>query len=147
MVRPSPLFGIPTQIHCTLRVYPSGNGKTYVRYHYVIFVNVGEYFYQTQEYVAWCLKDTDGNIMRPLRTFDVPVDIGGVMIPQMVGSEIVDPLIAKEPVAMNQEPKDPNEDGEVTELGSDVEVGSDEELGLYLDPELEMDSEDEQSAA
>ena len=120
-----------------------------------------------QEYVAWCLRDADGHIGRPFRTFNVLVDEHEMMIPQMADGEVVDPLSTDEPIAMEQEPRvwyddpepmdeevepepmdqNPGEDGEIAELGSDVELSSKEELRWYLDPELEMDSEDERATA
>ena len=42
---------------------------------------MGEHDYQTQEYVEWCLRDVDGNIGQPLKTFDVLVDENEMMIP------------------------------------------------------------------
>ena len=34
------------------RAYSTGNGEMYIRYRSVVFVDVGEQFYQVQEYMA-----------------------------------------------------------------------------------------------
>ena len=57
----------------------------------MVFVDVGEYFFQTLKYVAWCFRDADGNEGQPLRTFDAPIGPDGLMDPQMADGEITDP--------------------------------------------------------
>ena len=63
----------------------------YVRCRFVVFVDVGEYFYQIQQYIAWYFRDADGNEGRPLMTFDVRISLDGVMDLQMANAEITDP--------------------------------------------------------
>ena len=41
--------------------FPSWNEEAYVRCGFVVFVDVGEYFYRIQEYVAWYFRDADEN--------------------------------------------------------------------------------------
>ncbi|XP_056166380.1 uncharacterized protein LOC130137892 [Syzygium oleosum] len=120
-----------------------------------------------QEYVAWCHRDADGNVGEPLRTFDIPVDDVGLMQPIIIDGEVIDPeitpewmmqeeevneepdVLAEDPEPMDEEEDEPEameqdveKDGEVAELGSDEEG-----FELYLDPELESDSEDERAQA
>ena len=52
-------------------------------------MDVGDYFYQTEEYVAWCLQDADGNRSKPLKTFDAPLDENGLMKPIVADGEVV----------------------------------------------------------
>ena len=125
-------------------------------------MDVGDYFYQTQEYVAWCLRDADGNRSRPLKTFDAPLDENGLMEPIVADGEVVNPqddqywnvhsgVMDGEPQVIVEdqdqvveeedelEAMDLDEDEEVAELDSDEEI--------YLDPELEPNSEDERAIA
>ena len=57
----------------------------------MIFVDAGEYYYQIQEYIAWCFRDADGNEGRPFRTFDTLIGLDAVMDPQMADTKIADP--------------------------------------------------------
>ena len=116
---------------------------------------MGEYFYQIQEYIAWCIRGADGEIGRPLRTFDIPIGQDGLMIPQIANGEVEDPHATTEPIAMeegsgviladpepmdDEEPEeiiqDVDEEGEVVEVGSDEELDPADNLRLYLDPEM-----------
>ena len=54
-------------------------------------MDVDEYFYHIQEYVAWCFRDVDGNEGRPIRTFHAPISSDVLMDPQTADGEIVDP--------------------------------------------------------
>ena len=135
----------------------------YIRYRSMVFVDVGEHFYQAQEYVAWCLRDEFGNIGQPLRTFDVPIDQNGVMVPQMADGEVIDPTPMDKSVEMEvetelgiqQENPPLEEEGNAPELmeqDEDEDEGarepsSDDDLGWFVDPGLELDSEDEAAAA
>ena len=67
-----------------------------MRYQSVVYVDVGEYYYQVQEYVAWCHSDADRNERDPLRTFDVPVDKVGMLHPVIADGEIIDPEVTLE---------------------------------------------------
>ena len=87
------------------------------------------------------------------------------MISQMVDGETGDPQANDEPVPMEEvhdvifadpEPmdeledpeemaQDVDEEGEVAEVGLNVELDRKDNLRLYLDPELEFDSEDGQA--
>ena len=65
------------------------------------FVDVGGYFYQIQEYLAWCFRDADGNEGWPIRTFDASIGPDRLIDSQMVGGEIVVPHpVIQEPVDM-----------------------------------------------
>ena len=135
----------------------------YIRYRSVVYVDVGEHFYQAQEYVAWCLRDEFGNIGMPLRTFDVPIDLDGIMAPHMADGEVIDPTPMDESVEMEVEPEpeiqqeDPPLEEEMDapdvmvpdneEEGDVEEPSSEEDQGWFVDPELELDSDEEALAA
>ncbi|KAI6669057.1 hypothetical protein NL676_003942 [Syzygium grande] len=91
MERPPPFFGIPLWIHQFTSTYPSGNGEAFVRYRSKVIIDIGEYYHQKQEYVAWCHRDAAGNVGEPLRTFDVPVDSIGLLQPIIAGGEVINP--------------------------------------------------------
>ena len=135
----------------------------YIRYRSVVYVDVGEHFYQAQEYVAWCLRDEFGNIGMPLRTFDVPVDLDGVMVPNMADGEVINPIPMDESEEMEIEPEpgiqqeDPPLEEEMNALyamepdsekeGDAEEPSSKDDQGWFVDPELELDSDEEALAA
>ena len=80
---------------------PSWKEEVHVRCRSVDFVDVGEYFHQIQENIAWCFRDADGHDGRPLRTFDAPIGMDGLMDPQMPDAEIAGPpLVIQEHVDM-----------------------------------------------
>ena len=65
------------------------------------FVDVCDYFYHIQEYVAWCFKDADGNEGQPMRTFDASIGLERLMDPQTANVQIAEPsLVIQEPVHM-----------------------------------------------
>ena len=78
------------QIQQYTSTYPLENGEAFVRYQSVLFVDMGEYFYQTQEYVAQCHRDADENEGQPLRTFDILIDEVGLMEPVIAYGEMID---------------------------------------------------------
>ena len=126
----------------------------YIRYRSVVYVDVGEPLYQAQEYVAWCLRDEFGNIGMPLRTFDVPVDLDGIMVPRMADGEVINPVSMDESEEMEVEPE-PEVQPEDPPLEEEVDAPDammpdneeDDGIGWFVDPGLEPDSEDEAAAA
>ncbi|XP_056172377.1 uncharacterized protein LOC130139446 [Syzygium oleosum] len=129
-------FGVPRQLGRTTTDHPIGNGDVYVRFQTLILVDVEP-------------QCPDGEVVSPEASSNGSSSAGA----EPVVWEMDDMEAGNEPEFMEQdvnqmgeaEPKamvlDREEDGEVAELGSD------EEIGLYLDLELEPDSEDERTAA
>ena len=62
--------------------------------------------------------------------------------------EVLDVIFADpEPMDDEEEPQDVDEVGGAAEVGLDEELGPEDNLKLYLDPEIEFDSEDERVLA
>ena len=114
--------------------------------------------------MAWCIEDDFRNIGLPLWTFDVPIDLNGVMEPQMADGEVINPSpvdgsvemdVEPEPRALYEDPAPMDEEVNAPEAmeqdldeDRDVEESSlEDDRGWFVGSGMEPDSEDEAAAA